>query len=248
MPLTMTARSGALRWTATAGTDRGLRYPANFDVLHLSDHPPLVAVADGMGDGAGSAAAGSTAMATFVAAVGQAAGRPWPDVLRAAMALAQREVRVAGRQLAELTGCTLTALLVDGEQAWIAHIGDSRVYRWRDGLLELLTTDHTMAWLGVVHGWYSAGAPEAAAARYHLTRYVGHPAMPEPDLLNLAVRPGDTFVVCTDGIADQVSYQRLATVLAPEVPLDLAVSTLLDDARAAGGRDNATLVTVRFDR
>jgi serine/threonine protein phosphatase PrpC len=242
----MTVRSGDLRFTVLAGTDQGLRYPANFDVLHVSAEPPLVAVADGMGDGRGSAVAGATAMATFVTEVKATGARA--GALRSAVARAQREVRAAGRQLVELTGCTLTAMLIDGAELWIAHVGDSRVYRWRDGLLELLTTDHTMAWLGVVHGWYAAGTPEAAAARYHLTRYIGHPALPEPDLLNLAPRPGDAFAVCTDGIADQVSYQRLAAMLDPEVPQELAVATLLADARAAGGHDNATIAMIRVSR
>jgi serine/threonine protein phosphatase PrpC len=243
----LVASSGPVRITMAAGTDVGLRYPANFDVLELSAEPPMAVVADGMGGGRGSAVAGSTAMGAFLAAVRDAGPGIGAPALRAAVARAQREVRAAGERLAELTGCTLTALIPSGGEAWIAQVGDSRVYRWRDGLLELLTVDHTMAWLGAVHGWYPADSPAAAAARYQLTRYLGHPALPEPDLLNVALRAGDVFGVCTDGLAEQVSYQRLAQLLDPRIAPASAVATLLADARAAGGRDNATLAVVRVE-
>jgi serine/threonine protein phosphatase PrpC len=251
----VTASSGRVRLTMAGGSDTGLRYPANFDVLHLSDRPPLAAVADGMGGGEGSTVAGSTAMAAFVsAAIAITASSRGMDAsgMRAAIAHAQREVLAAGRRLAELTGCTLTALLIHGDgqaggEAWIAQLGDSRVYRWRNGLLELLTCDHTVAWLGVLHGWYPADSPAAAQARYQLTRYVGHPGRPEPDVLNVSLRPDDVFAVCTDGLVEQVPYQRIAEALAPENDPAESVAALLAEARAAGGRDNATLAIVRVD-
>jgi serine/threonine protein phosphatase PrpC len=229
------------------GTDRGLRYAANFDVLHLE--PPLFAVADGMGDGEGSAAAGRTAVDVIASEVRAAAGAVGPARLRAAVATAQREVCAIGDRLGQLAGCTLTALVVgadgDPHAGWITHIGDSRAYRWRAGLLELLTSDHTAAWLGAVYGWYPADSPEAARARYHLLRYVGHPDRPEPDILNVSLRPGDVYCLCTDGLAEQVGYQRLAELLGAGADLSEVVTTLLGEALAAGGRDNATVVLVR---
>ncbi|MEN3613713.1 serine/threonine-protein phosphatase [Plantactinospora sp. ZYX-F-223] len=130
---------------------------------------------------------------------------------------------------------------------WIVQIGDSRAYRLRAGLLELLTVDHTAAWLGAVYGWYPADSPAAAAARYQLTRYVGHPAMPEPDLLNVALRPGDVYCLCTDGVAEQLDYQRLASRLgATGSPAD-TVRGVLADTLVAGGRDNATIAVLRVE-
>lgn len=245
-PTTVRAfRAGDLTVDIAADTQVGLRYPANFDVLGIDDQRPLVAVADGMGSGRGSTIAGRTTMDVFLSRVRAAGDTIAPEVLREAVAEAQRQVRAAAARLGELTGCTLTALLLDGPQAWIVQIGDSRVYRLRDGLLELLTTDHTAAWLGVIHGWYAADSPEAHAARYQLYRYVGHPGGPEPDVLNIGVRPGDILCVCTDGLAEQVPYQRLARVLAGDaVPAEM-VAELLAEALAAGGRDNATAAVVR---
>ncbi|GLZ31297.1 hypothetical protein Lesp02_34850 [Lentzea sp. NBRC 105346] len=127
----------------------------------------------------------------------------------------------------------------------MVQIGDSRLYRLRAGLLELLTVDHTMAWLGVVHGWFTLDSPSAARARYHLTRYIGHPAHPAPDLMKISPLPGDVYLLCTDGVAEQVPYQRMAEILGGSAP-DTMVSELLAAADAAGGHDNATAVVVTF--
>jgi serine/threonine protein phosphatase PrpC len=240
---------GSHRLSLAGGTVVGDRYPANFDVLHVDPAWPFVAVADGMGSGQGSAVAGSTAMAALVTAVGAAGDSAGPAELRSAVADAQKQVRAAAATLDELTGCTLTALLAGpaGTDAWIVQIGDSRAYRLRDGLLELLTVDHTAAWLGAVYGWYPADSPAAASARYQLTRYVGHPDEPEPDVLNVSLRPGDVYCVCSDGVAEQVSYHRLRHLLGSDASPAGTVRTVLADTLVAGGRDNATIAVVRVE-
>ncbi len=236
------------RLTAAAGSVVGERYQENYDVLHLDPGRPLAVVADGMGDGPGSTVAGSTAVEVFLREAG--AGDA-PAALRAAVAQAQDAVRQAGRNLDELTGATLTAFAAAADEkdasAWIVQLGDSRVYRLRDGLLDLLTVDHTIAWVGLLHGWFAADSAEAHAARYRLTRYAGHPDAPEPDLLNVTLRPGDVYLLCTDGVSDQLSYERLTRVLATDDPA-AAAHTLLDDTLTAGGRDNATAVVIRVER
>src|SRR5689334_17853535 len=148
-----------------------------------------------MGEGPGSAAAGRTAVDVFVRDVPVGCV---PAALRVAVDQAQQEVRRAARTLDELTGCTLTAFVADpNAAAWIVQIGDSRAYRLRDGLLELLTTDHTVAWVGLLHGWFAHDSSDAQMARYRLTRYVGHPQGPEPDVLNVTLRPGDVYLLCS---------------------------------------------------
>jgi serine/threonine protein phosphatase PrpC len=238
---------GPYRLAVAAGTRVGNRYSANFDVLHVDPVLPFVAVADGMGDGRGSSLAGTKAMTTMVDEVRRAGTGAGPAELRAAMAETQRRVRKAGAKLAELTGCTFTALLAgpSGQDGWIVQLGDSRAYRLRDGLLELLTVDHTAAWLGAVYGWYPADSPAAASARYQLTRYVGHPDEPEPDLLNVSLRPGDVYCLCTDGVSEQLDYHRLRQLLADPPPS--AARAALADTLAAGGRDNATIVILRVE-
>jgi PPM family protein phosphatase len=240
------------RLTAAGGSVTGERYDANYDVLSLDGVQPLAVVADGMGAGVGSATAGRTAVDVFTGAAGSASG---PAALRAAVAEVQDAVRAAGRDLPGLTGCTLTAFVTGpaeiggaGAAAWIVQLGDSRAYRLRGGLLELLTVDHTVAWLGVLHGWFAHDSAEAHAARYRLTRYAGHPDRPEPDVLNVTLRPDDVYLLCTDGVADQLSYERLAQVLDGHQDPAEAVRALLDGTLAAGGTDNATAVVIRAEQ
>ncbi|MEV6279086.1 protein phosphatase 2C domain-containing protein [Nocardia sp. NPDC051832] len=226
-----------------AGSEVGNRYRANFDVVHLARSPLVAVVADGMGDGPGSARAGRVAVDTFAEWIGSAEVLD-ATVLRDAVALAQQRVGEIGRQLQSLAGCTLTALTESAAGFWITQIGDSRVYRLRDGLLELLTVDHTMAWLGAVHGWYPFESRAAAAARYHLTRYVGHGAHPEPDVFSVTVRAGDRYLVCSDGVAEQVRYEQIQDILGRNGSPESMVRLLLDAAEAAGGNDNATAIVV----
>jgi serine/threonine protein phosphatase PrpC len=229
------------RMRAAAGSIVGNRYPDNFDVLHLDPARPLAVVADGMGGGPGSTLAGRTAVDTFVRSVAEAAD---PGTLRAAAASVQQEVVAAGRTLADLTGCTLTAFVTEPSgAAWLVHLGDSRAYRLRDGLLELLTADHTMAWIGVLNGWYPPDSPQARTDRYRLTRYAGHPDLPEADLLGIALRPGDVLLLCTDGVSDQVGYERLSQLLSSAPDPAAAVRSVLA-ATLPAGDDNATAVVI----
>lgn len=260
-----TYRHAGHRLHVAGGSRVGNRYAANFDVLHVDPTLPFLAVADGMGDGRGSTLAGGTTMSTMVAALRAAGPEIGPGQLRAAMAQAQHRVRAAGEELGELTGCTFTSLVITEPatsgsglpsqggsmgvelSGWLVQIGDSRAYRLRDGLLELLTVDHTAAWLGAVYGWYPADSAAAAAARYQLTRYVGHPARPEPDLLNVTLHPGDVYCLCTDGVAEQVDYQRLSARLgATTSPIEV-VRGILADTLVAGGRDNATIAVLQVE-
>jgi serine/threonine protein phosphatase PrpC len=191
--------------TAAAGTVTGNHYRDNFDAHHLDLSLPLAVLADGMGDGPGSAFASRTAVDRLTHHIREATTPHAPAALRAAVASIHEEVRDFARARPGLAGCTLTAMVPDADGgAWLIQIGDSRAYRLRNDLLELLTVDHTAAWLGLLHGWFDHDSPEARSARYRLTRYIGHPDAPAPDILNEPLAPGDVYLLCTDGVADQL--------------------------------------------
>ncbi|MEH0841952.1 hypothetical protein V6U81_06085 [Micromonospora sp. CPCC 205711] len=111
-------------------------------------------------------------------------------------------------------------------------------------MLELTTVDHTAAWLGLLHGWYPANSPAADQARYQLLRYVGHPDSPDPDIAAVPLRPGDTWLLCTDGVSDQVDYHLLRETLAGRDPAR-AVRQVLAASLDHGGDDNATAAVLR---
>jgi serine/threonine protein phosphatase PrpC len=229
--------------SAGSGSVIGSRYDANYDAFYLDS--AVAVVADGMGDGAGSAFASRTSVEQFAKSIREAAGPHSPAALRQAVASLQASVREFGRNYAGLAGCTLTALVPDGAGgAWVVQIGDSRLYRLRHGLAELLTTDHTAAWTGLLHGWFGFESAEARAARYRLTRYIGHPDVPEPDILNVSLESGDVYLLCTDGVADQLSYEQIRDILVAASSPAAAVDRLLEATLTAGGADNATAIVV----
>jgi serine/threonine protein phosphatase PrpC len=225
-----------------AGTVTGNHYAANFDAFHLDPALPLAVVADGMGDSPGSAFASRTSVERFTETLRAAAAPHSPAALRQAVASLHFSVREFARDHPGLAGCTLTAMVADAAGgAWVVQIGDSRLYRLRGGRLELLTTDHTAAWTGLLHGWFAHDSSEAHAARYRLTRYIGHPDAPEPDVLNVSLSPGDVYLLCTDGVADQLSFEQIRDTL--RTP-STAVDRLLELTLAAGGSDNATAIVI----
>lgn len=227
-----------MEFTARVGTVVGNRYSANFDAFHVEPGLPLAVVADGMGDSEGSAFASRESVERLT----KTAAPHSPASLREAIASLHLSVRRFARDHPGLAGSTLTAMVGDAAGgAWVVQIGDSRLYRLRHGRLELLTSDHTAAWIGLVHGWFTHDSAEAHAARYRLTRYVGHPDTPEPDILHVTLQPGDTYLLCTDGVSDQLTYEQIRdTLRTPPTAADRLLAATL----TAGGTDNATAIVL----
>jgi protein phosphatase len=134
-------------------------------------------------------------------------------------------------------GTTLTLLFFPSPDRWVAgHVGDSRAYRFRDGELERLTADHTVA-------------PGSST----LTRALGTGRSVEVDVLDGGVEPGDVFLLCSDGLTDMLDDAGLAAILAEALPgegadVDDAARALVEGALERGGRDNVTVVLSRIGR
>jgi len=144
-------------------------------------------------------------------------------------------------------GTTLSVLAINGRHdgALLAHIGDSRLYRWRDGRLDQLTRDHT--W---VQEHIDAGVLTPEQARNHpfasvLTRVLGTTSTAAPDIERIPVEPGDLFLLCSDGLTGMLDEEAIAAILAADLPLADIARLLIDAANAAGGGDNITVVLAR---
>ncbi|MDN4163562.1 PP2C family protein-serine/threonine phosphatase [Nocardioides abyssi] len=220
----------------------------NEDAGFVAPHVGLVA------DGVGGAAAGEIAAATVAAAVVEAATgmlpAAAPDTLEQVLAVGTDRGRSGIRRAIQhdLTrlgmATTLTVLLCDGSRVVLGHVGDSRAYRIRDGLLEQLSVDHTY----VAHLVASGQLAREAASRHPWRNVVlrsvdGDPADAGVDLVPVDAAPGDRFLVCSDGLSDLVAEDELAALLG-RGPADEAAQALLDAALAAGGRDNVTCVVL----
>lgn len=133
----------------------------------------------------------------------------------------------------------MVVLRLTGEHAVIGHVGDSRVYRLRDGALAQMTVDHSMA----AQLEASGIKPDANFAwRHVVTRALGTQTA-EPEVQSAAIACGDVFLLCSDGLSEVLDHARIAELLA--APAEAACCALVDAAYAAGSRDNITAVVVR---
>lgn len=228
---------------SAGGSDVGLHRKLNEDAW-IDAAGRLFAVADGLGGHEG----GEVASGAVVEAMGAYVGFVEADADSIVKELNQRVV-VAGRA-AGLTGLgtTLVAVSVHRSHVVVLNVGDSRVYRFRQRELDLLTTDHT-----VRNELVASGVPLEAAARSNvrldaLTSHLGR-ATEEPakQAASYSVMAGDRFLLCTDGVHGQIEHEDIARLLSGGTCRD-SVAALLDLARVNGGRDNATAIVIDFER
>jgi serine/threonine protein phosphatase PrpC len=200
----------------------------------------LWAVADGVGGGPGGEVAAHLAIEAL--ARGGATARTPADLERLAQAAAAAvHARGTDPFLAGMA-TTLTAALITPTGLAVVHAGDSRLYRLRDGRLDLLTDDHAMVAQLVREGLLP---PERAAThplRNILTRALGRDPDVDYDTALLPVECGDVFLLCTDGLTNMLADDDIAAIVAAAPSLDRATADLVRAANAAGGRDNITVV------
>jgi serine/threonine protein phosphatase PrpC len=145
-------------------------------------------------------------------------------------------------------GTTLTALILKQDEGILAHVGDSRCYRLREGVFEQLSRDHTL-----VASLVEQGIIPPEQARYHPQRNVirqavgvADPSEPlEPDIETFALQAGDLYLLCSDGLTDMVDDAEIEAIVREEPPTR-AAWRLVDRALANGGRDNITVVLVQI--
>lgn len=224
-------------------TDRGAVRENNEDALFVADDLGLYLVADGIGGYADGELAS--------AMVAQTLARAWPadgaddpgalftDAIGKANARIQAAAESAGDGSGERMGSTVVALHVADDVATIAHVGDSRAYRLRDGQLEALTVDHSLKAQAASRGGHVGG-------RFGnlLTRALGIAPEVEVEVRREEARPGDVYLLCSDGLTNMVEDERIAAVLRAEPALEEACGRLVTEAIRNGGRDNVSVVLV----
>jgi protein phosphatase len=227
-------------------TDTGRQRRANEDAFLA--RAPLFAVADGMGGAQAGEVASRTAVETLAAGLPAGPGgveERLAEVVRTAN-LRIHELSVADDERAGM-GTTLTVAHVGPHELTIAHVGDSRAYRRRDGVLERLTTDHSLVEELVRQGRLSPEEAEEHPQRSIITRALGPEAHVVPDAHTLAGRDGDVLLLCSDGLTSMLPEARINELLGAAPDLRQAARDLVDAANAAGGRDNITVVLLRLE-
>lgn len=222
----------------------------NEDALLQRPDRVLVAVADGMGGHAAGDIASRVAVDVIDDATAHVPDRDRADHLRDSVRDAHDAILRAARAEAGLhgMGTTLTVLHIDpdGDTGLIAHVGDSRAYRWRAGAIHQLTKDQT--W---VQQQIDAGRLTPEQARRHpfsamLTCALGIEDVDlDVQIIDLEPRPGDLFLLCSDGLTAELTDDEIRQQLTDHDDLDAAAGRLVDAANDAGGSDNITVVLLR---
>jgi protein phosphatase len=235
----------ALHIVEQAGrTDVGRQRTANEDSLVV--RPPLFAVADGMG----GAKAGEVASAVAVEAVEQARESSEPAEAQLAGIVRDANRRIYDLAVADESrrgmGTTLTLAKVHDEEVSLAHVGDSRAYRMRDGELSQLTRDHSLVAELERSGQITPEAAEHHPQRSIITRALGPEPDVEVDTYTLAGRDGDVFLICSDGLTSMISDDEVRSILRSASSLEEAANALVLAANQSGGKDNITVILFRL--
>ena len=241
-----------------AQTDVGRRRNQNEDSLYASAEQGVFVVADGVGGRTAGELASALTVETFEAASGELQSavarytdRPeWQtrnEVLELLDSICQRASHSvydeSERRNKRGMTTTLVAAVVGGGAVFLAHVGDSRAYLIRDGLIRQLTEDHSM-----VNELVRAGQmtyEEAIRSRYRsvITRAVGLYPTVQADVMCIEVLPGDRLVLCSDGLSDPVSEEDIESI-ASQDDVDTATSQLILRALENGGPDNVTVMLI----
>ncbi len=251
-------------YLAAAASHRGRVRTANEDSFGICADEGLFVVCDGMG----GAAAGEVASRVAVDAVlkslcgprkvvaardtdpgplGDATNSEVSGLLRDAVSDANHLVfsQAANDSRLHGMGTTLVALLAQGRNVWVAHVGDSRCYRYRGGVLEQLTRDHSLVDEQVKLGQLTREEADRSPLRNVITRAVGSQRSVSTEISEIETEAGDLFLLCSDGLTRELADGRIQTLLQETEDLDAICKHLIDAANDAGGRDNVTCVVVR---
>jgi serine/threonine protein phosphatase PrpC len=238
-----------LEFEAAGASDQGRTRKTNEDAYGMSLRNTEGACDFVVCDGMGGAAAGEIASRLAVEAMMRAMNHAalTPEIFQQAVDAANDSVRSsAERDPARAgMGTTLVALATRGNRAWVAHVGDSRCYRVREGKLERLTLDHSLVDEQVRLGQLTPAQAETSPMRNVITRAVGTQDEVAADLIDFAVEPGDLYLLASDGLMREVGDQQIAEILDPSGDLEKMCLRLIAAANEAGGRDNITCVLAR---
>jgi len=228
-----------------AATDVGLVREVNEDAYVLA--PPLFAVADGMGGHAG----GDVASAIVVEELGRLGEGTYDEAAAEAAVLealleSQRRIEqhAHGGVGRAAPGTTVVAALLVGESWLLVNLGDSRVYRMKDGHLVQVSRDHSLVQELLDAGDITEDEVADHPERHVITRALGGPGFSDPDLFWVDVADTDRLLLCTDGVNGFVDDEHIARVLVTEAEPDAAAAALVRLSLDAGGEDNATAVVV----
>jgi PPM family protein phosphatase len=233
-------------------THVGVVRRVNQDAWSRHDDPErgeiLLVVADGLGGHRGGEVASRMATELLGPLVANGDAHA-PERLIRAVEEANRQIHEESRADYTLEGMGTTVvcvLLACGGECWVAHVGDSRLYRLRNGSVEPLTEDHSLVAALVRQGVLSVEEARHDPRRNQILRALGVRKDVEVDVARIDPQPGDVYLLCSDGLHGLVGEQQMRALAEELEDLEATVARLIDAANQAGGTDNVTCLMARF--
>ncbi|MGB3613590.1 MAG: protein phosphatase 2C domain-containing protein [Elainellaceae cyanobacterium] len=232
-------------------TDPGVVRPSNQDTYHIDSKGRFCIVADGMGGHAGGEEASRIAVSIVCNYLDQhwASEIPSPELLQ--LSIKSANDAILGDQASHPSradmGTTILTVVFRPDGVWCAHVGDSRLYRFRAHQLEPITEDHTWVARAIGLGDISPEDARIHPWRHILSRCLGRDDLNDADVAQLDWQVGDRLLLCSDGLTEELSDSLIAKYLASSDG-NQAVTELVAAAKENGGRDNVTVVVVDYQQ
>lgn len=226
-------------------TDKGMVRSANQDSHYVDPAGRFSIVADGMGGHAGGEEASQIAIKT----IREYIELNWNDAAEISQLLEESllaanqaivEDQVSNPQRSDM-GTTAVLILFQGEQVWAAHVGDSRLYRFRDDVLTQITEDDTWVARAMKMNQLTADEARTHPLRHVLSHCLGRRDLRQVNIRTIDVKAGDLVLLCSDGLTEEVSDEEMTTYLKSQ-SLEELPKTLVEAAKNNGGSDNITVV------
>jgi protein phosphatase len=237
---------------AAGMSDVGRCRQTNQDQFLVDTALGVYAIADGMGGHAAGEVASGLAITALDEALSSSSARPRsPEEAGARLrdALHRGNVRICESMVSRTEwrgmGTTMVVLCTIDDVAVVGHVGDSRAYLLRDGALTQLTSDHSWVNEQVKLGVLTHEQAQRHPMRNIVTRALGNQAQVEVDLCEQPTRPGDVFMLCSDGLNGMLTDDEIREVLLAQASPQSACRALVESANANGGEDNVTVVVLR---
>ncbi|MEG3437804.1 Stp1/IreP family PP2C-type Ser/Thr phosphatase [Pannus brasiliensis CCIBt3594] len=232
-----------------ACTDTGLVRSVNQDSYYLDPLKRFFIVADGMGGHAGGQEASQIATDEIQTYLNECWDSEISSEELLQEAIARANERIIQDQMEhperQEMGTTLVMILFRAEQAWRVHIGDSRLYRFREETLEQITEDHSYVARATRQGEMTKEEARVHPWRNILLQCLGRRDLRPAEVFPLETRPGDIFLLCSDGLTEEVTDEEIVNYLKEGTDCEEMVIKLVEAAKNAGGSDNITVVMVR---
>ncbi len=245
----MAEKGKVLRLITWGKTDKGLVRKENEDQFCIEKDLGLLAVADGMGGHASGEVASKMAVEILKDCL-KKEGEPFPDRLNSGVKLANKMIYEAAQSQPQLKGMgtTITAVQLNGNRLGIAHVGDSRIYLIRGGVIEQITDDHTIVFEQVARGLMTREEAARSEMRNILSRALGIAPEVDVDIEELTVSEGDKLVLCSDGLSELVSDNEMLSEVQSSKSPEKVCDELVNLANQRGGDDNITVIVAFLHR